>query len=718
MKLRAKLLLQPALGSVSLVAVCLLVTAMQIRSNDELDQLSGVRFSNYAKAYQIQSNLAAMQAESYRTIVWVESMQESVVKGRRDELMKRGQAVLEEVSALRMGAESEASERLEALNQSTTRYIKAVGEALELATVDPGTGVVAMQAADAAYTRASKLASEHLEAERQQASAFVAQTKARDRSNLYVLWVSTGVALVLAFGFAWIFNRRLLQPLNAARLAADSIAAGNLRVLLPKPPADEIGQLISALDRMAKQLSSTIGAIKASSEQIATASSEIAVGNNDLSGRTEQQAASLQTTSSSMTQLAGTVSTTADNARQANQLALGASEVARRGGEVVDQVVSTMNEISDSSRKIADIISVIDGIAFQTNILALNAAVEAARAGEQGRGFAVVAGEVRSLAQRSAEAARQIKGLITDSVGRVDSGSRLVQQAGETMGEIVHSVRRVTDIIGEISSATGEQSQGIGQITSSVGQLDAMTQQNAALVEESAAAAESLKDQARKLAQAVAAFQLGSFEALSLDVSKSPQKESVDPIPAKATFAPSASQAPRRAAPAPAPVSVKPAPLSSAAKASSEDRVSDEKPKHVFRVLKDFNTPRRMPSDITPPEGKPAAETKSPSPPKAHASPRPEIISKIDAMVGRDPGGVPGAVQSAETATPATSARKPEPPSRPKDAEKREATAAGDHPVIREATVKPATPAKSTAAPAPAPAPKSSKVSDDDWEEF
>jgi methyl-accepting chemotaxis protein len=258
-----------------------------------------------------------------------------------------------------------------------------------------------------------------------------------------------------------------------------------------------------------------VGQVRSSTDNISTASTEIATGNLDLSQRTEQTASNLQQAASSMEQLTGTVKQSADSARQANQLASSAAEVAARGRAVVTQVVSTMDEINASSKKISDIIGVIDGIAFQTNILALNAAVEAARAGEQGRGFAVVASEVRSLAQRSADAAKEIKTLIGASVEKVDSGSRLVADAGQSMKDIVSSVQRVTDIIGEITAASTEQSDGIGQVNGSVVQLDKMTQQNAALVEESAAAAESLKDQAQRLATVVAAFRLDRHEPLS-----------------------------------------------------------------------------------------------------------------------------------------------------------------------------------------------------------
>jgi methyl-accepting chemotaxis protein len=268
---------------------------------------------------------------------------------------------------------------------------------------------------------------------------------------------------------------------------------------------------MSALADMQTSMRQLVEQVQESSACIQVASSEVAQGNQDLSTRTEHAASNLQETADSMEQLTGTVQQSVDAARQANQLAASAAEIAVRGGEVVSQVVTTMDEIQHSSRKINDIIGVIDGIAFQTNILALNAAVEAARAGEQGRGFAVVAGEVRILAQRSAQAAREIKSLIGTSVDRVESGTRLVADAGQTMSEIVSSVQRVSDIIGEITAASGEQSDGIGQVNAAVTQLDQMTQQNAALVEESAAAAESLRDQARRLNEVVATFQIASW---------------------------------------------------------------------------------------------------------------------------------------------------------------------------------------------------------------
>jgi methyl-accepting chemotaxis protein len=289
---------------------------------------------------------------------------------------------------------------------------------------------------------------------------------------------------------------------------ARSVAAGDLTRDIAVRSNDETGQLLQALRTMNRDLVGIVGEVRSGTDSIATASSQIAAGNLDLSARTEQQAASLEETASSMEQLTATVRQNADNARRANALAASASDVAARGGGVVGQVVSTMDDIKHSSDKIVDIIGVIDGIAFQTNILALNAAVEAARAGEQGRGFAVVATEVRSLAQRSADAARQVKALIGDSLEKVDAGSRLVRQAGATMSDIVASVERVSGIMAEISDASREQTLGIDQINQAVAQMDEVTQQNAALVEEAAAAAQSLREQAASLLATVSVFQL------------------------------------------------------------------------------------------------------------------------------------------------------------------------------------------------------------------
>jgi len=328
-------------------------------------------------------------------------------------------------------------------------------------------------------------------------------------TNMAVIWGLMVLAVLLLGAAIFVVVRRTVsQPLGDLTTVVKAVADGDLTQSFHSAGRDEIGALVREVEGMRQRYQGALSQVRASADSISTASSEIASGNQDLSVRTEQTASNLQRTASSMEQLTATVRQSADSARQANQLAASAAEVAARGGTVVGQVVTTMDEINHSSRKIADIISVIDGIAFQTNILALNAAVEAARAGEQGRGFAVVASEVRSLAQRSAEAAKEIKTLITASVDKVTSGALLVKNAGDTMDEIVGSVQRVGDIIGEISSAAAEQSDGISEVNTAVSQLDQMTQQNAALVEQSAAAAESLREQAQRLAEAVAVFRL------------------------------------------------------------------------------------------------------------------------------------------------------------------------------------------------------------------
>jgi methyl-accepting chemotaxis protein len=334
------------------------------------------------------------------------------------------------------------------------------------------------------------------------------RVEASSRLALIMFSVALGVACLLVMPLTLANSASITAPIEHARQVALAIAGGDLTRPVTTGGSDETAHLLRALAQMQDALRNLVGEVRQSAGSIHSASTEVASGNADLSHRTEQTASNLQQTSSSMAQLTGAVQHSADSAAQASQLADSASTVARRGGEVVAHVVTTMSEINTSSRKIGDIIGVIDGIAFQTNILALNAAVEAARAGEQGRGFAVVAGEVRSLAQRSAEAPREIKSLISSSVEKVENGTRLVQDAGATMDEIVSSVQRVTDIISAISASAVEQSSGIGQVNTAVTELDQMTQQNAALVEESAAAAESLKEQAARMSGVVGAFRI------------------------------------------------------------------------------------------------------------------------------------------------------------------------------------------------------------------
>jgi methyl-accepting chemotaxis protein I, serine sensor receptor len=375
--------------------------------------------------------------------------------------------------------------------------------------------------------------------------------------------IALGVAAAL---FAWrALRRAIARPLEAALGHFEAIASGDLRQEVNVTSRDEMGQLLQGLAKMRTSLLATVGTMRSGSESIASATQQIAAGNTDLSSRTEEQASALQQTASSMEELTGTVRQNADNARQASALAANASDVAGKGSAVVSQVVDTMGEIDRSSSKIADIITIIEGIAFQTNILALNAAVEAARAGEEGRGFAVVAGEVRNLAQRSSSAAKEIKELIDTSVACVKTGNTLVDEAGRTMTEVIGAVQRVTDIMGEIAAASEEQSSGIEQISRAVSQMDEVTQQNAALVEEAAAAAQSLEDQAAKMRQAVAVFQVTqSIEHAPVVVKRAavrhPSKAPQTPHAPHAPHAPKASATPKRASapaakPAAAPVS-------------------------------------------------------------------------------------------------------------------------------------------------------------------
>jgi methyl-accepting chemotaxis protein len=359
-------------------------------------------------------------------------------------------------------------------------------------------------------------------------------TKTYTDSRILILALGAASLFISIFMGYWI-TRSITRPLNRAVTVANTVAAGDLTSRIEVHSADETGQLLQALKNMNDSLIKIVGDVRNGTETINSASGEIASGNLDLSARTEQQASSLEETASSMEELTSTVKQNADNARQANGLAVTASDVARKGGMVVSQVVETMGSINDSSKKIVEIISVIDGIAFQTNILALNAAVEAARAGEQGRGFAVVASEVRNLAHRSAAAAKEIKALIDNSVDKVDAGSKLVSEAGSTMEEIVNSIQRVTDIMSEISAASQEQTAGIEQINLAISEMDSVTQQNAALVEEASAAAQSMQDQAATLSKTVSVFKLNGVQnTATRPVALQATKSSVVPLVRKA----------------------------------------------------------------------------------------------------------------------------------------------------------------------------------------
>jgi methyl-accepting chemotaxis protein len=390
------------------------------------------------------------------------------------------------------------------------RYIDSAMLVQKLATTDlisARTALAEFQKEFSVLEKSMEVLSNAIQSE---ASATNASTQESATSGKVQIIVIVLIATLILVAFPIWVAKQVEGPISQAVTFADQMAEGDLTAQIKPFGSEETVKLLSALQRMQVSFTNIVRSVKSNAESVATSSAEIAHGNNDLSARTEQQASGLQETAASMEELGSTVKQNADSARQANQLAMSASSVAIQGGEVVGQVVETMKGINESSRKISDIISVIDGIAFQTNILALNAAVEAARAGEQGRGFAVVASEVRSLAGRSADAAKEIKSLINASVERVEQGTALVDQAGTTMTEVVSSIRRVTDIMGEISAASNEQASGVAQVGEAVTQMDQATQQNAALVEEMAAAASSLKNQANDLVQVVAVFKLNS----------------------------------------------------------------------------------------------------------------------------------------------------------------------------------------------------------------
>ena len=460
--------------------------------------------------------LASLKVDIQRTTAMAKSSDAGLRLYFADEIKAataRDDEIMKALQALPSG--DEEKRLLAAIGERRVSYL-VVCDAIHSATRDAKAAdaqrlfTAEFSAASQPYLDSMRAYLDHQSKAMDAAGASVQDQAAQGRTQLAGLGL---LALLLGAGLAGWLARSITVPLGQALAQAHAVAAGDLTQRVPVQGGDEVAALLHALQAMQDRLSTLVSQVRSGVDSVGTASQEIARGNADLSQRTEQTACSLQQTAISMAQLTGTVRQTADSARTANELASSASTVAQRGGAVVAQVVITMDDINASSKKIADIISTIDGIAFQTNILALNAAVEAARAGEQGRGFAVVASEVRSLAQRSAEAAREIKRLIGASVEKVESGSRLVADAGSTMTEIVASVQRVSDIIGEISAAAAEQSSGIGQVNGAVAQLDQATQQNAALVEESAAAAESLQAQSRQLASVVSAFRVADAVA-------------------------------------------------------------------------------------------------------------------------------------------------------------------------------------------------------------
>jgi methyl-accepting chemotaxis protein len=503
MNVKTRIWLLPALAAAIFAIGIVIVLLFSSKTSDAIRSVGQVDYPYLDATTQFAAQLEALGA----------TIQSAVAEGekkRLDEANERAAGLRKLVAAIqKIDGKAEVGARL---SKSFDAYFAASVETAELflgiKQGDQAGAIPKMQSAlktlEAELKTARTEASAGFDAGLDKAQHGVSSSLLAIVISGVVVVLCLGGASYLVIGGVW---RQLGGEPEYARDVMRHMADGDLsQDIVVAPGADN--SLLAAVRDMSRGLAGIVANVRSGTDSMTVASREIAAGNQDLSERTEKQAGSLEQTASNMQTLTDTVRQSADAAAQANQLAGSAAAVAQRGGEVVSQVVSTMDEINTSSKKIADIISVIDGIAFQTNILALNAAVEAARAGEQGRGFAVVAGEVRSLAQRSAEAAREIKGLIGASVDKVESGARLVQDAGSTMNEIVASVQRVSDIIGEITAASAEQSQGIGQVNQSVMQLDQMTQQNAALVEEAAAAATSLEQQAQTLQSAVATFKL------------------------------------------------------------------------------------------------------------------------------------------------------------------------------------------------------------------
>lgn len=512
MKLGLKLLAAPLLTAVVLLLAGQVNTYLLSGQAQQSLTVSRSSLENFKTMARAQQQIGEVHSSVYRTVALIASMGDDKITGARTEFGKQLGNVKRVVEGISNAATQDEALRTDVKSVLTMvdKYAKEIDDAIHLAKEDPNTSVAALERGDVIFKDLTRVAASITARIESSTDATITESTGKVRSISLTLALASLLAGCVAVWMSWRMQSKIVIELARAADLADQVAHGNLGLNASTDRQDEVGNLMRALGAMTTQLNQSISTVRDASESVRLSSAEIASGNLDLSERTELAAGNLQRTAASTEQLAHTVRQSAESAVQANQLAAKAASVAARGGVVVSQVVATMEEINVSARKISDIIGVIDGIAFQTNILALNAAVEAARAGEQGRGFAVVASEVRSLAGRSAEAAKEIKNLIGVSVDKVENGSRLVATAGLTMTEIVGSVQQVSDIISEISSAATEQSSGISGVHAAVGELDQMTQQNAALVEQSAAAAESLREQAERLAQVVATFRLSS----------------------------------------------------------------------------------------------------------------------------------------------------------------------------------------------------------------
>ena len=501
-----------AVGFALTLAMVILIASVGIkRINSGADATAQVLAEPLTKERLITEWYVQVFAAVRRTAAIVKSSDPSLGPYFKEDAAQTGKRSAELVKLIEpLIADGDEKALFDKITEQRKAYSSARDEAVKAKAA--GDEALATRILDERFTPTAKAYQESMQQLVAMQAANIAATARtigeRADSSENLIGMLAVFSVLLGAASSWLLTRGIVRPIREAVSLAETVASGDLTRQIDATSKDETGALLRALRHMNDSLVKIVTEVRGGTDTISGASSEIASGNMDLSARTEQQAASLEETAASMEQITGTVRQNADNARQANQLAITASNVAIEGGSVVGQVITTMGSINESSRKIVDIIGVIDGIAFQTNILALNAAVEAARAGEQGRGFAVVASEVRTLAQRSAAAAKEIKGLIGDSVEKVDLGAKLVDQAGATMEQVVESIRRVTDIMAEITHATQEQTGGIEQVNLAIGQMDEATQQNAALVEESAAAATSMREQAAKLAQVVGVFKL------------------------------------------------------------------------------------------------------------------------------------------------------------------------------------------------------------------
>ena len=542
MKLAWKFLSVPVVTSILLVGIGLVATWAMRSERDALGELHTGIHARADAAMRFDYTIVAMHAETYRVLSMPGDVKDRELKVARARLEGDARKVAELLTWLESRRAFASSDEARRIRERAAKYIKTLADCLDLAGVGATDVTAVMQMAEDDFIELSKVTGALNQRQHSLAQQMYAGALEDEQRGEWAIWVAIAVAMLVAGLSNLMLSRVVVRPVLQARGFAARIAEGDLTGKLPARSADEIGKLIGELGNMSGNLARVVASITSATREVQSAAADIAGGSTDLRGRTEAAGASLQQTAASLADLTRTVRSNADSAREANRLSLEASGVARRGGTVVGEVIETMSRISDSSGRIADIIGVIDGMAFQTNILALNAAVEAARAGGQGRGFAVVAGEVRSLAQRSAEAAAQIKQLIARSAAEVESGASRVRDAGVTMKEIMRSVEQVTDIIGAISAATDQQSTQISQVNNAVVHLDQMTRQNAALVDQSAAAAERLREQSRSLSESVAQFKLDR-EYDARPIPSKPAIRIAGAVPA-VTLAPAAKPAP------------------------------------------------------------------------------------------------------------------------------------------------------------------------------